>query len=923
MQINLAVGLMFLMLVGACVANGQPVELYVATSGNDDNPGTEARPFATLAGARDATRAMGKSGAVKGPVTVRVRGGVYRVEKAVEFTPEDSGTEQAPITYAACAGERPVISGGRPITGWQKGDGALWQTTVPGVKEGRWYFHQLFVNGERRTRARTPNVGYLYTEGIIAPFKHSHWSEPKMKAKRGFRFREGDIKRWKNFDDAIIVIYHSWTTSIHHIAELDPQERIVMLAPPSVWPIGYWWEYNTRYQVENIFEALDQPGEWYLDRTSGVLYYWPMPGEPRSNEGRTARVPRGASTLERGEDMAKAEVMAPVVRQTLVAFKGVPTEKKLVEYLRFQGLSFQYTDCYIAADMGLDQQGATEQKPMIAAEGLRNSVFENCEIAHAGENALRLGGGCADIVIRRCHIHDLGGSAVFIEGERNVVDNCFIHDGSHIFRGSQGVWIGRSSYNQVTHNEICDFHHLGISVGHSWGYAPSSANHNIIAFNHVHHICNGLFSDGGGIYTLGISPGTILSNNIVHDVVPTPLMPVGGTGIYHDEGSSGILVENNIVYNVGAGAYNQHYGQENEARNNIFAFGGHDPITCCRPEEHLSFTFEGNIVLSSAGQATSDHYSPLKCKTEFRRNLYWDTSGKEPLFSGVSFAEWQRTGRDRDSRIADPQFYDAKNYDFRLKPMSPALAMGFKPIATDQVGLYGDPEWVAAPSKVKREPIPNLPEPPPPPPARPFVEDFETTAVGQPSEWFSCSPTDRPGLIQVTEETACGGKRCLKFTKVEGLKHPWEPHIYYSSKRYGSGVVRFTCDLKNSAERPAECYIGLRDWSAPGGQYREGPSLLLKADGTLNAGEKAVTKLPPGQWVHIEIEFDHAGPKTYRLAVTVAGEKAQVFDKLPFVNPEFVQLTWFGFSSCGQPGSVYYVDNVRLELSGGEKKGHE
>jgi hypothetical protein len=173
--------------------------------------------------------------------------------------------------------------------------------------------------------------------------------------------------------------------------------------------------------------------------------------------------------------------------------------------------------------------------------------------------------------------------------------------------------------------------------------------------------------------------------------------------------------------------------------------------------------------------------------------------------------------------------------------------------------------------------------------------------------------------MQVTEETACGGKRCLKFTKVAGLKYSWQPHVFYSSKRYTGGVIRFACDLKNSAEHPAECYVGLRDWSAPGGVYREGPSLLLKADGTLIASEKSVTKLPMGQWVHIEIELDPAVSKTYRLAVTAAGDKAQVFDKVPFVNPAFEQLTWFGFSSSGKPGSVYYVDNVRLELSGGEK----
>ena len=109
----------------------------------------------------------------------------------------------------------PVISGGRPITGWQKGEGQIWKAAVPGVKEGQWYFHQLFVNGQRRTRARTPNRGYLYTADILAPFDRAKWYEAGIPAKRGFYFRPGDLRGLDHFPDALIVIYHSWTTSIH------------------------------------------------------------------------------------------------------------------------------------------------------------------------------------------------------------------------------------------------------------------------------------------------------------------------------------------------------------------------------------------------------------------------------------------------------------------------------------------------------------------------------------------------------------------------------------------------------------------------------------------------------------------------------------------------------------------------------------
>jgi len=892
--------------------------LYVSTQGNDtwsgrwpepNAAGTDG-PFATVTRARDEVRRLKAAGGLTQPLTVRLRGGTYRLAEPIEFTPADSGTASAPVTYAAYPGERPVISGGRPIGGWQKGDGALWTAVVPEVKAGTWYFHQLFVNGARRTRARTPNQGYLYTEDVLAPIDRAKvWSDPSMLAMRGFRYREGDIAAWRNPQDALIVIYHSWTTSVHFITAIDPAARTVRLTPRSTWPIGYWWEYNTRYHIENIPEALDEPGEWYLDRTTGVLSYWPMPDE----------------------DMATAGVVAPVVRQTLLSFRGDPAAGQFVEHLRFAGLSFQHTDAQIAPDMPLDQQGATERLPMVAAVGLRHAAIEDCELAHAGENGLWLDRGCADNLIRHCHIHDLGGSAVFIGPrqyedlpalavERNTLDNNWIHDGSNLFRGSQGVWIGKSSYNVVSHNEISEFHHLGISVGHSWGYAPSTAHHNLIAFNHVHHICNGFFSDGGGIYTLGVSPGTVIRGNVVHDVVPTPLMPQGGTGIYHDEGSTGIVDEDNIVYNVGI-PFHQHYGRENLARNNILAFALKSPVTCARAEEHLSYAFERNIVLSSGGQATSDHYSPLKCRTEFRRNLYWDTSGKEPSFSGVSFREWQASGRDADAVIADPQFEDASRHDFRLKATSPAPALGFRPIDASQAGLYGDADWVAAPTKVVRQPLPELPPPPPPPPPRPFVEYFESTEPGGQPGSLNYSPEGRPELVQVSAEQAvAGGQRSLKITKVPGLKYTWQPHCYHASRPHTSGNVRFACDVLNSAAAPAEFSISLRDYSPGHGEFRDGAVVSFAGNGTVRAGDRTLTTVPAGAWVHVEIVFSlgSAGMAAtaagaYRLTLTVGDGAVQVFEAIPYANPAFRQVSWFGLCGADSPGGVYYVDNLRLE----------
>ncbi len=886
------------------------VVLHVAADGNDANDGSQSKPFATVQRARDAVRATKAKGPLAGPVTIVLAGGTYRLDKTLEFGPEDSGAADAPITYKAAPGQRPVLSGGRAVTGWRQAGDGLWKANVPGIKEDRWYFHQLFVNGHRRTRARTPNQGFLYTEGILAPYDRAKWWAADIEAKRGFRYRPGDIRRWRNFDDAMIVVYHSWTTSIHLITALDEPERAVRLAPRSGWPIGHWWEYNTRYHVENVGEALDAPGEWYLDRKSGELTYWPLPGE----------------------DMTQAVVVAPVVRQTLVAFRGDPAAKKYVEHLRFEGISFQHADALIAPDMPVDHQGATGQKPLIEAQGLRHGTFEDCEIAHAGENGVWLGAGCCDNVIRRCHVHDLGGGAVYVgmthgppagqAVERNVIDNCFIHDGSHIFRGSQGVWMGRASHNQVTHNEISDFHHLGVSVGYSWGYAPSSANHNRIEFNHIHHICNGYFSDGGGIYALGVSPGTVIRNNHVHDVRPTPQMPIGGCGIYLDEGSTGILVENNVVHDVGAGAFTQHYGRENVIRNNVFAMGGKHVICCCRVEDHLSYTFEGNIVLSDMGQIASDHYSPLRAKTAFNRNVYWDASGEPPLFGGVSWSEWRKTGRDADSRIADPLFVDAGRRDFALKAGSPALAMGFRPIEIEKAGLYGDAAWTAQPKAVTRPPIFDPGQPPPPPPPRPLVEDFESTKPGKAPFTLHLSPSDRPDAIQVCTEAAGSGKQSLKMTKTPNLPHGFQPHVYYGTQRYTGGKARFVCELMSSAAHPADVYVGLRDYKVPGREYADGPVVRILEGGDLVAGGKTLAKVPPGTWVRLEflVDLDPSPAaattrpaRTYDLTMTIAGAKPQAFTNLPYADERFNRLSWFGFSSVGKAGSVFYVDSLRLE----------
>jgi parallel beta-helix repeat protein len=234
-----------------------------------------------------------------------------------------------------------------------------------------------------------------------------------------------------------------------------------------------------------------------------------------------------------------------------------------------------------------------------------------------------------------------------------------------------GVFIAQSSGNTVAHNHIHDLFYTAISAGWTWGYGPNQSKGNRIEYNHLHHLGQSMLSDMGAIYTLGTQPGTLIRNNLIHDVVS---FTYGGWGIYPDEGSSDMLIENNIVYNCKSAGFHQHYGANNMVRNNIFALNNEFEIMRTRAEDHISFTFDRNIVYFESGRLLGGNWTGDQYR--FTKNLYYDRRG----------ADIRLTAQDTNSVIADPLFVNAGNYDFRLQPNSPALKLGFQPIDMKDVG---------------------------------------------------------------------------------------------------------------------------------------------------------------------------------------------------------------------------------------------
>ncbi|GAB6165692.1 hypothetical protein JCM19992_16920 [Thermostilla marina] len=661
------------------------ITVHVAAT-NSDAPGEPT--VHTLEEALRRARELRKGQATSVPVTIAIHAGTYPIEKPIVLTPEDSGRPNAPLVIRA-AGDGPVvISGGKPITGWRLTADGLWQTEIPEVREGRWHFRELFVGGTRRLRARKPNKGFLRVAGFPDGGREVHYHTDC----RRFEFAPGDLDPdWYNLNDVEVIVYHFWTDSHLPIESIDSATNIVTFRHKAGKVFTDDFTSNgARYIVENVREELDAPGEWYLDRRSGILTYKPLPGE---HPDRTS-------------------VIAPIAPR-LVELRGNPSTRHYVRNVEFRDIAFAYANFELPIGNSNDKQGSASVPAAIYLRGAEQCTFEHCTVENVGTFAFEIAEGCRDNAFRANRIAHCAAGAFRINGgddtahpllrtgNNEIADNVVEYYGE-VYPSAVGILLMHTFGNRVSHNHIHHGWYTGVSVGWEWGYQRSISRDNRIEFNHIHHIGQGLLSDMGAVYTLGVSPGTVIRNNLIHDVDANQY---GGWGIYNDEGSTHILIENNIVYNTKFATYNIHYAKEVTVCNNVFALGKLEQISRGRVEPHISVFFENNIVYWREGKLLSKnwsdepytfHFHPKNAEGErtvdttfvFDYNLYFNPtqSLQEVDFAGGNFAQWQARGKDEHSLYADPKFRDPENGDFTLAADSPAFDLGFRPIDTTTIG---------------------------------------------------------------------------------------------------------------------------------------------------------------------------------------------------------------------------------------------
>jgi hypothetical protein len=643
--------------------------VWVAPRGDDAAPGTAERPLATLARARDVARERHRELGARSTVDIVLRGGRFELERTLELGPEDSCT-----TWRSADGELATISGARECADARGPEADRLRerlatevarvariATLPPAADKR----QLFVGDERRLPVTLPRGGGFFR---IAELPDRKPDTPWHDGQTRFVAAAGDLDAWLGLaGEAEVVAYHLWIESRLPVRAFDPATRMVELAKRSTFRLSDdHGPGGARYRVENVLAKLEQPGEW---ATLGEFVAY-VPDPARDRDGK---------------------VRAPVLRR-LVELTGDLDARRFVEDVEFVGLAFEHTlaesppNGWPSSDVAGPPQAAVTAPGAIAFRGARRSALRRCRLQHLGSYAIELGAGSQENVIERCELSDLGAGGVKI-GEtalakddahvvkRNTLVDSHLHDGGELFPSAVGVLVLHASENVIVHCEVDHFFYTGLSIGWSWGYGESGAFGNVIEKNHVHDIGRGLLSDMGGIYTLGVSPGTVIRGNVFHDVES---YGYGGWGIYFDEGTTGVVAERNVVWGCKSNGFHQHYGRDNVVRNNVFAFAREAQIARTRAEPHRSFTFEENVVVWNSGELCSGNWEGDGFA--FDSNVYWDVRG------GFSLDERRARGLDVHSLAADPRFVDAAAHDFRLAADSPARALGIESIDASDVG---------------------------------------------------------------------------------------------------------------------------------------------------------------------------------------------------------------------------------------------
>ena len=666
--------------------------LYLSPNGNDSNDGVKA-PMATIDGALRRLEQLRCDGILRFPAKIVLREGVYHLAKTLRIS------TTFPLSIEGEEGKNVILDGGTELTGWRRttvNGRAAWTAPAPAP------IQQLYFNGKQMKRAAFPKKG-LYRVQDVAP----EWAGLFSGANHFKVEKDSFDPSWYNPQGIEVIMTHKWCEEFLPVASFDEATQELTSTHISMFVIA---KDDTEYRLENVREALLEPGEFYYDSILKTVTVIPDVDFEATEERPVA--PQLGCLVQ----MVGAKYLA--LRNLRFRHGGAWRPKCSQNYDMRCGDFTNYAygrefDEMTRLPYSVAPQAAVQVPGMLFMHQCSDCGIIGCEIVDGGWYGIDVSAGCSNIRLERNHIHHLGGGGVRIGGaavdqpaemqtSRVVVTDNHIHDCGLVFLSAVGILVTHAYGNLIEHNHIHDLFYSGISVGWVWGFKDSVTRENRIGWNRIHDLGKGILSDMGGIYLLGIQPGTRVYCNYVANVVRRYY---GGWGIYTDEGSSHIVVENNICTDCSSEAFHQHFGRENTLRWNIFAFGGDAVLMMSRGNEHFGFypgeNFSNalacyNNVFVSAGKPfiRSRVEENLTLPTFISENsVFFNAEGEEPPIASdasegwkCGLAEWQARGFDRTAFCSNPGFYDVSKRDFRFAPDSLLAKLHFPPLDLSKVG---------------------------------------------------------------------------------------------------------------------------------------------------------------------------------------------------------------------------------------------
>ena len=656
------------------------MNFYAATNGSDKNPGTKGKPFVTLERARDAIRGLKQAKSLPpGGVTVWIHGGVYRIDKTFALTSEDSGNPYAPITYRACEGEQVRLVGGVQVKAFKPVTDPAALSRLADVARGKVLQADLKALGitdygkltpRGFGRPTTPSGLELFFNNrpmTLARWPNDDWAKIADAPAGGGKFNfDGDRpNRWAVEDDIWVHGYwtYDWAESYEKVKSIDTQAKEIATEPPHG---SYGYKKGARWYALNVLAELDQPGEWYLDRKTGILYFWPP------------------------EPIDKGEVWVSLLESPMISMTDT-------SYVTIRGLTMEFA-----------------RGTAVTINGGKQNLIAGCTMRNLGNMAVNIGGGTQNGV-KGCDIYNTGDNAIVLSGgERptltpagNYVENCDIHHFSQWVRTYvPGVAINGVG-NRISHNLIHDAPHCAVLL---------HGNDHTIEFNEIYQVC--METGDAGAFYLGrdwTERGNLVRYNYFHHLHGVE----GQSGftdvmaIYLDDWASGTRVYGNVCYKAGR-AVLLGGGRDNTIENNVFID--------CAPAVHIdargigwaksyfdgsdNTLFDRYKAMNASQPPYSTHYpglanllndEPVMPKGNVIEHNICFGGTWLALLDGMS----DKVIGIRDNMVnADPGFVDFARGDFRLRDDSPAYKLGFKRIPIERIGLKVDEYRKLAPKRV-------------------------------------------------------------------------------------------------------------------------------------------------------------------------------------------------------------------------------